>query len=292
MHQGVLYGLGAYLLWGVLPLYWKLLHAVDAPEILAHRVIWSLIFCTLILTVRQGLGWLPALVRDRKSLYKMCAASMLLTCNWGLYIWAVNSNRIVETSLGYFINPLVSVALGVLVLRERMARSQWIAIALAVCGVSFLLITQTQLPWIALCLACSFGLYGLLKKQLSVPALQGLSVETAFMMPPALAYLLWLSLHQGMAFGSQALASIELAGAGIITAVPLLLFAAAAKRIPLSLLGLLQYLAPSMQFCIGVFIYGESFPTTRLVGFSFIWLGLLVLTLPLLRTRAREQKTG
>lgn len=283
MHRGVFYGLAAYGLWGVLPIYWKLLQSVPASEILAHRVVWSLAFCGLVVALLQGLAWIPKLRHDKPALYALALASVLLTFNWGLYIWAVNQDRIVETSLGYFINPLVSVALGVIVLRERIGRVQWTAIALAVVGVGFLVVTQDQVPWIALCLACSFGVYGLLKKQASIPALQGLTVETAFMFPVALGFLIYLGSKGELAFAGDPLVSIELVGAGLITAVPLLFFAAAAKRVPLSLLGLLQYLAPTVQFCIGVFVYDEPFPISRLIGFGFIWLGLLLVGLQALR---------
>lgn len=290
MSRGILYGLAAQILWGVLPIYWKMLREVASSEILAHRVVWSLVFCSLVVFVRQGFAWLPALRKKPATLKTLALASILLTMNWGLYIWAVNQGRIVETSLGYFISPLVSVALGVLVLRERIGRPQWIAITWACIGVSLLIVTQKQVPWIALSLACSFGIYGLLKKQTSLPALQGLSVETAFMVPLALAFLAWLAWQGELSFASVPAVSIKLIGAGLITSVPLLFFAAAAKRIPLSSLGLLQYLSPTIQFCIGVFVYHESFPLSRLIGFAFIWVGLVMLALSALRQASMRRR--
>ena len=288
MNRGLWYGLTAYGIWGFLPLYWKALSDVPAIEILCHRMVWSLVFVAGLLLYRQRWSWLQQL-RNGRIIATFVAAAALLSVNWFVYIWAVNVGHVVETSLGYFINPLVNVALGVLFFRESLRRGQWIAVALAVLGVLYLTITYGALPWISLTLAFSFGIYGLLKKRAQLPALEGLSLETALLSGPALIYLLWVSYNGGGDFGHvDAATTLLLIGSGAATAIPLLCFAAAAQRIPLSVLGFLQYLAPTIQFILGIFLFNEPFTATRLIGFSIIWLALLVYTLEGLSVRRQR----
>jgi chloramphenicol-sensitive protein RarD len=275
MKRGAIFAACAYILWGLLPLYWKALHDVPALEILAHRMTWSLGFVLLLLAVRRQWRWLGQALRNRRILLTYTASALLLGLNWYLYIWAVNSGHIVESSLGYFINPLVNVLLGVLFLKERLRIGQGLAIALAACGVLYLTISLGALPWIALVLATTFGIYGLLRKTAALNSLEGLTLETLVLFPAALAYLLFLESQQRAAFAHAALpTTLLLAGAGVATAIPLLLFAAGARRITMTTLGLLQYIAPTLQFLIGVFIYHEQVSTARLIGFGLIWLAL------------------
>ncbi|MCB0044152.1 MAG: EamA family transporter RarD [Caldilineaceae bacterium] len=288
MNRGILYGIGAYALWGFLPIYWKQLQNVSALEILGNRMVWSLVFCLLLLTLLQKWSWLPGALGNRRTMLTIGSAAGLITINWGLYIWAVNSNFIVETSLGYFINPLVSVVIGVIVLHEALRPWQWLAIGVAALGVLYMTVTYGRPPWIALTLAFSFAFYGLLKKKARLPALEGLTLETAFMTPVALIYLVWLQIQGAAAFGHAGLTTdFLLISAGAITAVPLLLFAVAAQSIPLSMVGILQYIAPTLQFLIGVFMYHEPFDRTHLIGFSLIWLALIIYTIENLNNRRR-----
>jgi chloramphenicol-sensitive protein RarD len=277
MNKGLVYALGAYLTWGLLPIYWKLLHVVTPLEIVSHRIVWSFVVVLAILAYRRQWQWLKPTLHDRKTLLTFVLISILITVNWGVYIWAVNAGFVVETSLGYFINPLINVVLGVFFLRERLRLWQWVAVGVAFIGVLYLTLTYGTLPWVALTLAFSFGFYGLLKKTASLNALEGFSLETAFIFGPALLYLAYLQLIGAGSWGQLDLTTeLLLIFSGVITAGPLLMFAAAARRIPLSLLGLLQYLAPTMQFLLGVFVYGEPFSRSRLVGFSLIWLALII----------------
>ena len=266
--------MAAYGLWGVLPVYWKLLQRVPAPEILAHRILWSLVFLTALVGVRREWRTLATAFHPAH-LRIYAAAAGLLAVNWLTYIWAVNAGRIVETSLGYFINPLVSVALGVLVLRERLRRAQAGCVALAGVAVIWLTAREGALPWVALVLAGSFALYGLLKKQAPLPALPGLVLETALLALPALFF--WGALEVGgrAAFGHAGPRLTLLLGfTGVATALPLLLFAAAARQVSLTTLGLLQYLAPSLQLLLGVLVYGEPFGRDRALAFALIWTAL------------------
>lgn len=277
MKKGVLYAIGAYGMWGFFPLYWKWLGNVPAQEILVHRMVWSLVFVGLLLLIKKDWTWVMPALKDKRTLLSYFVAACLLTVNWYIYIWGVNDGQIVETSLGYFINPLVSVFLGVFFLKETMRPGQWVAVGLAAMGVIYLTIRYGQLPWIALSLATTFGSYGLIKKQVRLNSLQGMGLETAVLFVPALAYILYLTFTQQSSFGTiNPQTTLLLACAGIVTAVPLLSFAAAAPRIPLSMLGILQYLAPTLQFLIGVVIYHEPFPITRLIGFGMIWAALLL----------------
>jgi len=291
MNKGLIYGLGAYLLWGFMPIYWKLLHHVPALETLAHRTVWSLVFVAAILTLRRQWQWLRHTLRDYRTLGLFLLIAVLLAFNWGVYIWAVNAGFIVETSLGYFINPLVNVVLGVLFLQERMRPAQWIAIGLAATGVIYLTVSYGSLPWVALSLAFSFAFYGLLKKKVSLRPMDGLFLETAMLALPALIFLLYLGSTGVGALGhSDGWTTFLLPFTGIATALPLLLFAIAAKSVTLSTLGVLQYLAPTIQFMLGVFVYHEPFSPDRLIGFSFIWMALIVYTLEGIARRRRARR--
>jgi chloramphenicol-sensitive protein RarD len=276
MNKGIIYAIGCYLIWGFFPIYWKFLKSVPAVEIVAHRLAWSLVFLAVVVTVLRGWQDLRQSI-NRRVLLIYLAAGVLLTINWLVYIYGVNAGFVVETSLGYFINPLVSVLFGVIFFREKLPPSKWIPVLLAAAGVLYLTISYGALPWIALALAFSFGLYGLVKKLSPLNALPGLTLETAVMFIPALGYLLFLETQGTGSFGhSSLLVSVLMAFAGVVTAIPLLLFSSAARSIPLSTIGILQYIAPTLQFCLGVFVYGESFTTERLIGFSIIWLALIL----------------
>ena len=285
--SGLLAGIGAYLLWGLFPLYWPLLEPAAPVEILAHRIVWSLLFLVALLAATSGFRWIAGLGRRRAALLTLAAA--LITVNWGVFIYGVNSEHVVETSLGYFINPLVTVALAVTVLHERLTSRQQLAVAIAALGVLVLTVDYGRPPWIALTLAFSFGTYGLVKKRAGVDGAQSLAVETAILVLPAIAYLLWLGASGDGTFTSEGGGHIALLMAGgIATAVPLMLFGASAIRIPLATVGVLQYIAPIMQFLIGVAIYGEAMPLSRLAGFALVWLALVVFTVDAVRSaRAR-----
>jgi len=281
---GVISGLAAYGLWGLFPLYFPLLEPAGGLEIVAHRVIWSLLFVGILLTVLRRWGQVRALVTDRRRLLVLLAAAVLIAGNWLVFVYGVNSGHVVETSLGYFINPLVSVLLGVLVFGERLRRLQCAAVVIAAVAVLVLTIDYGRPPWIALALAFTFGTYGLMKKLVRTEAAPGLFVETALVAVPA-AIVLAVAHSSGQgAFGNNGTGhALLLVSCGVATAVPLLLFAAAARRIPLSTVGLLQYLTPTMQLAIGVFVYGEAMPPARLVGFAIVWVALAVFTVDLLR---------
>jgi chloramphenicol-sensitive protein RarD len=277
MNKGLLYAAIAYLTWGLLPIYWKSLHELPPLEIMAHRVVWSLVFVSIVLTVRRQWRWIGAI--SRQTLLTFVAISVLISVNWFVYIWAVNAGFVVETSLGYFINPLVNVSLGALFLGERLRRLQWMAIGLAATGVLYLTLSYGSLPWIALTLAFTFGFYGLLKKTAKLNSVEGLTLEMALIFPVALLYLAYLGVTDQAAFPKVGLGIESLmVGAGVITAIPLLAFASAARRITMTALGLMQYVAPTMQFSLGVFLYHEPFSTAQLVGFSLIWLALAAYT--------------
>lgn len=276
MRTGILSAGLAFLCWGLFPLYFHALSDVPPMQILVHRVLWSLLFLAIILTVRRQWKWLGELRSQPKVMGSFVISSLLLSGNWLLYIWAVNSGHVIEASLGYFINPLVNVMLGYLVLKERLRVGQWAAIAIATLGVLWLTFQAGQIPWIALILAASFGGYGLMRKTAALGALEGLSFETLILFPFALGYLGWLSLHGQNSFATVASDSTRwlLVAAGPITAIPLLLFASGARKIPLSVLGLLQYIGPTIQMSLGIFMFHEAFTATRLVGFVLIWSAL------------------
>lgn len=277
MNRGILYGIAAYSIWGFLPLYWKALQDVPAGEILANRIVWSFVFVVLLLTLQRNWGWLKPALRQRRVILTFVATGILLTVNWFVYIWAVNAGYVIETSLGYFINPLVNVMLGYIFLQERLRKGQMAALALAVAGVLYLTFSYGSFPWIALTLAFSFAFYGLLRKTASLPAAEGLSLETAVIFLPAAAVMAYSYRSGSGSFAAgDPRTTLLLVGVGVVTAVPLLLFSAAARRITLTNIGLLQYIAPTIQFLLGIYVFGEPFSNEQLVGFSLIWLALIV----------------
>lgn len=280
VRRGALAAAGAYILWGLFPLYIKQLGAVPALEIVAHRAWWSLVFVLGLLAVQRRFAWLGEVLRQPRTLAVFACSAALLSANWLLYVWAVNAGRVVDASLGYFINPLLNVMLGYLVLRERPRPLQWAAVALAAAGVVWLALGSGHLPWISLALAASFGFYGLLRKTATLGALEGLTLETLLQAPLALGWLLWLA-AAGQSHFAQGQPGIDilLLLAGPFTAVPLLLFAAGARRVTLATLGLLQYLGPTLQFLLGVFLYNEPFDTRRALGFVLIWAALALYSL-------------
>ena len=276
MNPGIAYAAIAFFCWGLFPLYFHALGEVPALEILGHRILWSLLFLVIVLTYRRQWKWLPQTLRQPRVLASFVASAVLLSANWFVYIWSVNNGHVIDASLGYFINPLVNVLLGMLVLKETLRRAQWVAIAIAAAGVLWLTWSAGQVPWIALILGATFGAYGLLRKTAALAALEGLSLETMILFPLALVYVVWLTLHGQNTFINSASDGTRwlLAAAGPITAIPLLLFAAGARKIPMAVLGLLQYLSPTMQALLGVWVFHETFPPARLVGFVIIWAAL------------------
>jgi len=277
MNKGILNGLGAYVLWGFFPIYWKWLHQVPALQVIGHRIGWSFILLIiLILITRQWQAFRTAALTS-KTIAIYFVAAILLSVNWLVYVWGVNAGFIVETSLGYFINPLLSMLLGMIFFRERLRPVQWIPVGLAAAGVIYLTVAYGRLPWIALSLAFSFGFYGLVKKLAPLGSLYGLTLETALVFPIALAYLAFVNftgtgsfLHEGP------LTDLLLIGTGIVTSIPLLMFASAARQIPLTMIGILQFIAPTLQFLIGIFLYHELFDRSRLIGFGLVWLALII----------------
>jgi chloramphenicol-sensitive protein RarD len=276
---GLPLGIGAFAIWGGMPLFFPLLQPAGAIEVVANRIVWSLVFCLIALAVLRQLGDFRAALRSPRTLGTLAAASALVVVNWVVYVHAVLTDRVIDAALGYFINPVITVLLGVVILRERLRPVQWMAVA---CGVASVVVLSTGLgglPWISLCLALSFGLYGLLKNRVgrSVQALPGLAVETVVATPFAIAYLVWLG-GSGTFTGHGVGHSLLLMSAGVITALPLLMFSAAARRLPLSVVGMLQYLAPALQFLVGLLVFGEQMPPARWVGFFLVWVALVLLT--------------
>ena len=288
MNPGYLYAFAAYLVWGLLPVYWKWLQQVPTVQVIGHRIVWSFILLLLyIIATRQWKKFHSEINRRVFIIYGI--AGILLSVNWLVYVWAVNAGFIVETSLGYFINPLLSVVLGMVFLGERLRPLQWLPIGLAAAGVVYLTLAHGSLPWIALTLAFTFGFYSLVKKVAPLGSLHGLTLETGFVFLPALGYLALIESTGRGAFGHLSLPTDGfLAGAGIITVIPLLLFASAARRIPLTMIGIMQYIAPTLQFLIGVFLYKEPFTPARLIGFSLVWAALLIFWLESVLVRRRE----
>lgn len=288
--RGLLFAFAAYLLWGAFPIYFKLLSAAGPFEIIGHRVLWTFLFCLLAVVVWRQTSHLKEILADRRLFWGLTGAGVLVTVNWTIYVWGILNNHVVDAALGYFINPLFTVALAVLVLHERLRIAQWIAVGIAVVAVLVIALGYGQVPWVALSLAVSFGLYGLVKKQVGgrVSPLVGLTIETAMLTPVALAFLVWLQ-----ATGASSLLShgpgltLGLVAAGVVTAIPLLLFAAASARIPLSMMGLIQYVTPVIQFAFGVWINHESMPPARWAGFALVWVALVVLTVDSLRAARR-----
>jgi len=283
-NKGLLFGVSAYIIWGLLPLYWKLVEEAGAYEILAHRGIWSLLICLSLLALRKQLKSAYVMVRSSRILSLLFLASGLLTINWGVYIWSVTVNRVVEAALGYYITPLINVTFGVLLLREKLRPAQWIAVTLAAAGVVILTLGYGSLPWIALVLAISWGSYSLIKKSLNLGALETLSLETLFAFLPNLVFLFIIQGNGSAEFGSTWSISLLLFGAGAATVIPLLLFNGSTTRLPLSTVGLLQYITPTIMFFIGIYINNEDISTTKVIGFAFIWLALAVLSRDLYRS--------
>ncbi|MBB5942044.1 EamA family transporter RarD [Xanthomonas sp. 3307] len=267
-----------FALWGVVPVYWHLLQAVPSPHIIAHRIVWSTLLVVAWLLYSARLQWWRRIAAQPRALATLVLSSLAIAFNWGLYIWAVNAGHVIETSLGYFINPLVNVLLGVLVLHERLRPLQWLAVACAALGVAWLTVDAGTLPWIALGLAGSFGLYGLLRKLVQVDAVAGLGVESLYLFLPALGFVLWGEAGHGGGFAGEWgwRNDLLLVFGGVVTAVPLIGFAYGVRRIPLSLVGLLQYIAPSLQLLLGVWFFREPFDTGKAIGFAAIWIGLLL----------------
>ncbi len=276
MNKGILYGIFAYVFWGFFPIYWKALHHVPAIQVIGHRIIWSFLLLALFILISKQWTEFYANINARVlRIYSI--AAILIGINWFLYVWAVNANFIVETSLGYFINPLVSVLLGVIFLKERLRAAQWIPVILAAVGVVYLTFVYGRLPYIAFALAFSFGLYGLVKKLSPLGSLYGLTIETGILFIPAVGYLIYAETTSSAAFLHTGLTSdLLMIGAGLVTTIPLLMFASAARSIPLWVVGLLQYIAPTLQFIIGVFIYKEPFSHSQLIGFGIVWIALLI----------------
>ena len=281
--RGLISATAAFVLWGVMPLYWHLLKAVPSLQIIAHRIVWSALLVAGWLTWRYGRGWLRETLRYPRAAWMLALSGIFIAFNWGLYIWAVNAGHVVETSLGYFINPLLNVVLGVALLGERLNRVQWISVGIAAAGVLWLTFNYGSFPWIAIVLACSFGMYGLIRKIVAVPPVRGLGVESLYLFLPGLAFLLWTETHgQGGFVAAQSAggwgvtAAALLVFGGALTAIPLIAFADAVQRIPFSMVGLMQYIAPTLQLLCGVLVFGEPFGSERMIGFAVIWLALAI----------------
>ncbi|GHC66268.1 EamA family transporter RarD [Streptomyces cinnamoneus] len=282
---GLLCGVLAYGIWGLFPLYWPLLEPAGALEILAHRMVWSLAAVVVVLAITRRWAWIPPLLRQPRRLGMVALGALVISANWGIYIWAVNSGHVVETSLGYFINPLVTIGLGVLVLRERLRPAQWAAVAVGVAAVVVLAIGYGKPPWIALAIAATFSTYSLVKKKVGLDGLESMAAETAVQFLPALGLLLFLGAQGKSTFAAEGVGhSLLLLGTGAITALPLISFGAAAVRLPLSVTGMLQYLAPVFQFALGLTVFHEAMPAERWAGFALVWLALAMLTWDALRT--------
>ncbi|MCK7623661.1 EamA family transporter RarD [Streptomyces sp. RS10V-4] len=285
---GLAYGLAAYTMWGLLPLYWHLLDATAPAEILAHRMLWSLPVALVILAVLRRWGWIRPLLRQPRRLALVLVCALVISLNWFLYIWAVNAGHVLEASLGYFINPLVSIAFGVLVLRERLRPLQWAAVGVGAAAVVVMTAAYGRMPWIALGLALSFATYGLVKKGIKLDGIEGFSAETALQALPALGYLVYLGVRGESAFATGGPGqAVLLAACGVATAVPLICFGVSAVRLPLTTIGMLQYLAPTFQFLLGLTVFHERMPAERWAGFALVWAALAVLTWDALRTARR-----
>ncbi|WP_318201944.1 EamA family transporter RarD [Streptomyces sp. SCL15-4] len=288
---GLLNGFAAYGMWGLVPLFWPLLKPAGAAEILAHRMVWSLVVVAVALLFVRRWAWAGQLLRRPRRLGLVAVAAAVITVNWGVYIWAVNAGHVVEASLGYFINPLVTIAMGVLLLKERLRPVQWAAVAVGLAAVVVLTVGYGRPPWISLCLAFSFATYGLVKKKVDLGGVESLAAETAIQFLPALGYLVWLAARGDATFAAEGAGHAALlASTGLVTAVPLVCFGAAAIRVPLSTLGLLQYLAPVFQFLLGILYFHEAMPAERWAGFALVWLALVLLTGDALRFSRRPRR--
>lgn len=294
--KGIIWAVGAYLVWGVLPIYWKWLDHVSSDEILISRIVWAFVFTLLFVVCMRNSKLLfvdiKTLWKNQKAFWSLFSASVLISANWFLYIWAVNNNHMVETSLGYYINPLVSVLLGIIFLKERLTTAQKLAFLLATVGVLILTISYGRFPWMAFSLAISFAIYGLMKKTIPLDALRGLAIETLFIMPFALIYYIYLIVSdRAVLFDSSIQTVILLILTGAATAIPLLLFAKGAQKLPLYLIGFLQYIAPTCMLFLGVIIYGETFKPIDLLSFSLIWVSLIIFTVSkVMGVRAKTRK--
>ncbi|RZB17777.1 EamA family transporter RarD [Streptomyces sp. F001] len=289
---GLLNGFAAYGMWGLFPLFFPLLKPAGPFEVLAHRMVWSFVVVAAALLVVRRWRWAGELLQQPRRLGLIAVAAAVIAVNWGVYIWAVNNDRVVEASLGYFINPLVTIAMGVLLLKERLRPVQWAAVGIGFAAVLVLTVGYGRPPWISLVLAFSFATYGLVKKKVNLGGLESLAAETAIQFLPALAYLLWLTADGGSTFATEGAGHTALlAATGVVTALPLVCFGAAAIRVPLSTLGLLQYLAPVFQFLLGVLYFREAMPPERWAGFALVWLALTLLTWDALRTARRSART-
>ncbi len=281
---GLIFGVGSYVLWGLFPLYWPLLEPANPLEIVSHRAVWTLVFCLIVLALSKQLHSTIAIVKRPKIMAGLFLTTILVSINWLTYIWATNNGHVVEAALGYYINPLIIIAFGVLLLREKMRPLQWLAVGIAAVGVTILTIDYGRLPWVAISLALSWGTYGLVKKKLDLGALNGLAIETLISLIPYAGYLIYLGNQGTGQFGQKPGLTILLISAGAVTAIPLLLFNGSTTRLPYSTIGLLQYITPTIQFSIGVWIRHEDMPAARWIGFVVIWLALLALATDLVRS--------
>ena len=281
---GLLFGVGSYVLWGLFPLYWPLLQPASPLEIVSHRAVWTLVFCLIVLALSKQLHSMIAIVNKPKILAGLFLTTILVSINWLTYIWATNNGHVVEAALGYYINPLIIIAFGVLLLREKMRPLQWLAVGIAAIGVAILTFDYGRLPWVAISLALSWGTYGLIKKKLDLGALDGLAIETLISLIPYVGYLIYLDNQGTGQFGQSPGLTILLVSAGAVTAIPLLLFNGSTTRLPFSTIGLLQYITPTIQFSIGVWIRHEDMPAARWIGFVVIWLALIALAVDLVRS--------
>lgn len=288
---GFIYGIAAYMLWGFLPLYWKLLDQLPATEILAHRILWSFVFMCVILSFNGQFKGCIQVLKNRSNIVRILCATILITINWGLYIWAVTSDRILESSMGYYMNPLIVVVLGVVILKEKLNIWQVVSLIMAAIGVCIITISYGRIPWVSLMLALSFALYGLIKKTIPVGSTIGLGLETAFLTPFVLAYIMIRQVSGIGALGTISTATtIILMGSGVATALPLLWFSKGAKRIPLSSIGFLQYISPTISLLLGVFVYKEQFTQTHMLSFGFIWCGLIIYSISQVNQMRKKDK--
>ncbi|NML90201.1 EamA family transporter RarD [Sphingobium sp. TB-6] len=276
MRRGLLAAVAAYGAWGLLPIFFRLLHHVNPVEIVGQRILWSLLLVMALLLARQSLPGLSTILRDRRLMLPLAGSALMIGMNWLIYVWAVNAGHVIATSLGYFLNPLVNVGLGVLLLHEKLRRGQMAAIGIAAVGVAIMAATALTTLWISVTLALTFAFYGLIRKLTPVAPMMGLGVETLLLTPPAIGYLFWLSAHGGVSFGQDMMTTILLIIAGAVTTVPLVLFATAAQRLSMTTLGLLQYLAPTLQFLCGTLLFGEKLTAGQMASFALIWLSLIL----------------
>lgn len=289
--DGILYAAAAYILWGVLPIYWKLVRGVFSIEVLSNRIIWAFVFTVLIIAITKQWDALKMVMRDKKQIFSIVVASILIAFNWGLYIWAVGAGKIIDASLGYYINPLFAVLLGVIIFKEKLTHWTGTALAIATIGVIIKTVQYGQIPWISLSLAISFGLYGAIKKMVRASSIVGLTLETTVLFPIAAIYIIVRHVNGVGAFETASFpVSILLIGSGIVTAIPLLLFASAAKRLPLSVIGFIQYISPTISLLIGIFVYRESFTMVDVVAFCFIWAALALYTVSQLGLAKKPRK--